>query len=245
MTHSVRTVAATTAVFATLLWPFGSATAQIYPSRPITMIVPFPAGGPTDVIGRIVAEGMRARMGQPVVIENVGGGAGSIAVGRAARATPDGYTLSLGSLGTHVLNGAVYTLQYDLLKDFDPVALLAAQPMVIIASKGVPANNLRELIGWLKANPDKASQGTAGPGSAMHVAGVFFQRETGTRFQFVPYPNTGMQDLIAGRIDLMMDMAANSVPQVRAGTIKAFAVTSKSRLPAAPNVPTVDEAGLP
>jgi tripartite-type tricarboxylate transporter receptor subunit TctC len=223
----------------------GGAAAQVYPSRPITMIVPFPAGGPTDTIGRIMAEGMRVRLGQSVIIENVGGAAGSIAVGRAARAAPDGYTLSLGSLSTHVLNGAVYTLRYDLLKDLEPVSLVATQPMVIIATKALPAKDLQDLIAWLRANPDKASQGTAGPGSAMHVAGVFFQRETGTRFQFVPYPNTGMQDLIAGRIDMMMDMAANSVPQVRAGTIKAYAVTAISRLAAAPDIPTVDEAGLP
>jgi tripartite-type tricarboxylate transporter receptor subunit TctC len=221
------------------------AQAQAYPTRPITMIVPFPAGGPTDTIGRVVAEGMRAALGQPVVIDNVGGAAGSVATGKIARATPDGYTIGLGSGTTHVANGAVYALKYDVVDDFDPVSMLTIQPMVIVAKKELPANSLQELVAWLRANPDKASQGTAGAGSTSHLSGIFFQKETGTRYQFVPYRNTGMQDLMAGLIDLMIDPAANSVPQVRAGTIKAYAVTAKSRTPAAPDIPTVDEAGLP
>jgi tripartite-type tricarboxylate transporter receptor subunit TctC len=221
------------------------AQAQAYPTRPITMIVPFPAGGPTDTIGRVVAEGMRAALGQPVVIDNVGGAAGSVATGKVARATPDGYTIGLGSGTTHVANGAVYALKYDVVDDFDPVSMLTIQPMVIVAKKELPANSLQELVAWLRANPDKASQGTAGAGSTSHLSGIFFQKETGTRYQFVPYRNTGMQDLMAGLIDLMIDPAANSVPQVRAGTIKAYAVTAKSRTPAAPDIPTVDEAGLP
>ena len=222
-----------------------SASAQVYPARPITMVVPFPAGGPTDTIGRVVAEGMRSSLGQPVVIDNVGGAAGSIAAGRVARSAPDGYTIGLGSGTTHVANGAVYSLKYDLVTDFEPISLLTTQPMLIIAKKAMPAKDLKELIAWLKANPDKASQGTAGAGSTSHLSGVFFQKETGTRYQFVPYRNTGMQDLIAGLIDLMIDPAANSVPQVLAGTVKPYAVTAKRRLAAVPDIPTVDEAGVP
>ena len=221
------------------------ARAQAYPSRPITMVVPFPAGGPTDTIGRVVAEGMRASLGQPVVIDNVGGAAGSLATGKVARAEPDGYTIGLGSGTTHVANGAIYSLNYDVVTSFEPVSMLTIQPMVIVAKKTMQADTLHDLIAWLRANPDKASQGTAGAGSTSHLAGIFFQMATGTRYQFVPYRNTGMQDLMAGLIDLMIDPAANSVPQVRAGTIKAYAVTSRHRTPAAPDVPTVDEAGLP
>ena len=221
------------------------AAAQSYPSRPITMIVPFPAGGPTDAIGRIVAEAMRTRLGQPVIIENAPGGAGRVAAARAVRAAPDGYTLSLGNTGTHVFNGAIHNLPFDLQRDFAPVAAMTTQPMIIDGRNSLPAKDLRELIAWLKANADKATQATAGPGSGSHVAGVFFQRETGTRYQFVPYTESGMRDLIAGRIDMMIDPAANSVPQVRAGTIKAFAIAAKKRLSAVPEIPTVEEAGLP
>jgi tripartite-type tricarboxylate transporter receptor subunit TctC len=223
------------------------AWAQGYPARPITMVVPFPAGGPTDTVGRIVAEGTRLSLGQPVIIENVTGAGGTIGVGRVARAVPDGYTLSVGFLGTHVLNGAIYTLQYDVLKDFEPVALLASNPQLIVAKNATPAKSLNELIAWLKANPGKASQGTAGVGSPAHVSGAYFQKETGTRFQFVPYRGAApaMQDLIAGQIDLMFDQALNSLPHVRGGKIKAYAVTANTRLASAPEIPTVDEAGLP
>lgn len=221
------------------------AMAQVYPSRPITLIVPFPAGGPADAIGRIVAEGMQASLGRPVVVENVGGASGSIGVGRAARALPDGYTLSLGSWPTHVVNGAVYALQYDVLNDFEPVSLITTQPLLIIGRKALPAKTLMELIAWLKANPDKATQGTAGAGGASHVAGIFFQRETGTRFQFIPYRGTAINDLVGGSIDFMIDLAASSLPQVRAGTVKAFAVTASERLASAPDIPTVGEVGLP
>jgi tripartite-type tricarboxylate transporter receptor subunit TctC len=225
----------------------GPAPAQPYPSHPITIIVPLAAGGPIDTIARIVAEGMRASLGQPIIIENVTGASGSLGVGRVARAAPDGYTLSLGYLGTHVFNGATYSLPYDLLNDFEPVSLLVSNPLLIVARKAVPANDLKELIAWLKANPGKASQGTTGAGGSSHVAGIYFQRETGTRFQLVPYRGAApmMQDLLAGQIDLMFDFAANSLPQVRGGTIKAFAVTAPSRLATAPDIPTVDEAGLP
>jgi tripartite-type tricarboxylate transporter receptor subunit TctC len=232
---------------AAIVGAMSAAKAEVFPSRPITLIVPFPAGGPTDTIGRIMADGMRASLGQPVIIENVAGASGSIATGRAARSAPDGYTLSLGTWPTHVVNGAVYRLQYDLLNDFAPVGLIAENPLLIVAKRDMPANNLQELVTWLKLNPDKASNGTAGMGGASHIAGVFFQRETKTRFQFVPYRGNGpaMQDLLAGQIDMMFDLATNTLPQVRAGAIKPYAVTAKHRLAAAPDVPTVDEAGLP
>jgi tripartite-type tricarboxylate transporter receptor subunit TctC len=232
------------AIVAALASP-GSARAQVYPSRPIVMIVPFAAGGPTDRIGRIVADGMRATLGQPVVIEDVTGASGTIGVGRAARAAPDGYTLSMGMWATHVLNGAVFSLSYHVLDDFEPIALLTSNPQLIVARKAVPAGNLTELIAWLKANPGRASQGTAGAGT--RVSGAFFQSLSGTSFAFVPYRGSApaMQDLIGGQIDLMFDQVSNSLPQVRAGNIKAFAVTAKTRLASAPKIPSVDEAGLP
>jgi tripartite-type tricarboxylate transporter receptor subunit TctC len=222
------------------------APAQTFPSHPLTMVVPFPAGGPIDATARIVAEGMQASLGKSVIVENVSGASGSIGVGRVARAAPDGYTFGIGYLGTHVFNGAAFSLPYDLLNDFEPVSLLVSNPLLIVARKTMPAKDLLELITWLKSNPGKASQGTSGAGGTSDIAGVFFQKETGTRFQLVPYRGAAamMQALLAGQIDLMIDFAANSLPQVRAGTIKAYAVTAPGRLPAAPDIPTVDEAGL-
>jgi tripartite-type tricarboxylate transporter receptor subunit TctC len=211
------------------------------------MVAPFPAGGAIDTIGRLLAERMQELLGQPVVVENVAGAAGSIGPGRVARAQGDGYTLSLGTSGTHVLNGATMPLSYDVIKDFEPVALLSSQPLMIVTRKDMPANNLAELIAWLRSNPDKATQGTTGLGSTNHLAGILFQQATATRFAFVPYrgTNLAMQDLVAGRIDMIFDLASLSIPLVRSGTIKAFAVMAKNRLAAAPNVPTVDEQGLP
>ena len=224
-----------------------SAAAQPYPSRPVTMVVPFAPGGPTDTIARILAEHMRRLLGQPIIVENVSGAGGSIGVGRVARATPDGYTLCVGNLSSHVMNGAVYTLQYDLIADFAPIALLSFQPLLIVARKSMPANDLRELVAWLKANPGKATLGIQGVGTAGHVFAVFFYTETGTTVQLVPYRGAGpaMQDLVAGQIDFMIDTPTNSLPQVRGGNIKAYAVTEDARLPSAPEIPTVDEAGLP
>jgi len=221
--------------------------AQGYPARPITIIVPAAAGGPTDTITRILAERMRLALGVTFVMENNGAAGGSIAVGRAARAAPDGYTLSIGQVGTHVFNGAIYALNYDVLNDFAPIALGASNPQLIDVRKDFPANDLKELLAWLKANPDKALQGTAGSGSPAHIAGSYFQRATGTAFRFVPYRGAApaMQALLAGQIDLMFDQAANSLPQVKGDRIKAFAVTAKTHLTAAPDIPTVDEAGLP
>jgi tripartite-type tricarboxylate transporter receptor subunit TctC len=220
---------------------------EVYPSRPITIVVPFPAGGPTDTIARIVSERMSTSLAQPIIIENVTGAAGTIGVSRVARATPDGYTLSGGFLGTHVLNGAIYGLQYDVLKDFEPIALLASNPQLIVAKKATPAKDLKELIAWLKANPGKATQGAAGVGSPAHVSGAYFQHASGTTFQFVQYRGAApaMQDLVGGHIDLMFDQSSNALPNVRDGNIKAYAVTAKARLASAPDIPTVDEAGLP
>jgi tripartite-type tricarboxylate transporter receptor subunit TctC len=224
-----------------------SAVAQTYPSRPITMVVPLGVGGSTDVIARIMAEGMRASLGQPIIVENTTGAGGTIGVGRVARAAPDGYTIGIGQWGTNVASGAIYPLQYDLIKDFEPVALIATQPFLIVAKKSVPANNLVELIAWLKANANKASQGNSGIGTPSHVGGILFQNAIGVHLTMVPYRGAGqsMQDLVAGQIDVMLDTPALSLPQVRGGTIKAYAVTAKSRLELAPEIPTTDEAGLP
>ena len=231
-----------------LLWGgIAAAPAQVYPSRPITMVVPFAAGGPVDTVARILSEPMRATLGQSIIVENVTGAAGSIGVGRVARATPDGYTLSIGHWSTHVVNGAIYPLPYDLLRDLEPIVLLPSNPMIVVSKSAVPAKNLNEFVGWIKANEGKVSAGTAGAGSATHVAGVYFQNVTGTRFQFVPYRGTGpaLQDLVAGQIDFIVDQASNSLQHVRDGKIRAYAVTASARLPSAPDIPTVAEAGLP
>jgi tripartite-type tricarboxylate transporter receptor subunit TctC len=224
------------------------AFAEVYPARPITMIVPFAAGGPLDVVGRILGERMRGALGQSVILENSTGAGGTIGVGRVARAAPDGYTLVLGIWSTHVVNGAIYTLPYDLIKDFEPIALISREfATVITAKKTMPAKDLHELIAWLKTNPDRASFGTGGVGSPPHVVGVLFQNLTNTRFQFVHYRGVAAasQDLVAGHIDLLVNSAATALPQVSAGNVKAYAVTAKSRLEVAPDIPTVDEAGLP
>jgi tripartite-type tricarboxylate transporter receptor subunit TctC len=225
----------------------GSAVADDYPSRPITLVVPLSVGGSTDVIARLVAEGMRRALNQTIVVENFSGAGGTIGVGRLARAAPDGYTIGIGQWGTNMANGAIYTLQYDLIKDFEPIALIASQPFLIVARKTMPAKDLKELLAWLKANPDKATQGNAGIGTPSHVAGVFFQNAIGAQWSLVPYRSAGlsMQDLVAGNIDITLDTPAVSMPQVRSGNIKAYAVTAKSRIAVAPDIPTTDEAGLP
>ncbi|HEX2655411.1 MAG TPA: tripartite tricarboxylate transporter substrate-binding protein [Xanthobacteraceae bacterium] len=223
------------------------AHAQGYPARAITMIVPASAGGPTDSIARIVADRMRSGLGQSVVVENVAGASGSIGVGRVARSNPDGYTIGIGQWSHYVLNGAIYNLPYDLLKDFEPVGMVATGPMIFIGRKDLPANNLTELVAWLKANSDKASAGTGGVGTPPHIAGISFQNTTGTKFQFVPYRGAGpaIPDMMAGRLDMMVDQTSNALVHVRSGSVKAFAVASKTRLASAPDIPTVDEAGLP
>jgi tripartite-type tricarboxylate transporter receptor subunit TctC len=242
-----RPMIQTLLAFALVLGPIASSTAQVYPARPITIIVPFAAGGGNDVSARILAEGMRRSLGQSVVIENIAGAAGSIAAGRAARAAPDGYTLISGGWGTHVANGAIFPLPYDLQKDFAPVSLLPAEPLLILAKTAVPADDLKGLIAWLKANPDKALLGTTGIGTPEHIFALHFQKETGTRFQSVTYRGAGqaMQDLLGGQIDMMFPTASAALSQIKTGNIKVFAVTTKSRSQAAPDVPTLQEAGLP
>jgi tripartite-type tricarboxylate transporter receptor subunit TctC len=222
-----------------------AARAQAYPTRAITMILPTAVGGPVDVVGRMIAEGMRGSLGQPVIVENVTGADGSIAVGRAARARPDGYTIDFGYMSTHVLNGAFFTLAYDLLNDFEPIAPVERTALIIVGRKTLPANDLPELIAWLKANPNKASVAVVTAG--IRLLATYFQKQTGTQFVLVPYRGTGpgIQDLVAGQIDLLFDTPRNSMPLVRAGSIKAYAVTSDTRLAMAPEVPTFAEMGLP
>jgi tripartite-type tricarboxylate transporter receptor subunit TctC len=222
-------------------------SAEPYPSRPITLNVPYAAGGPLDVLVRIVADGLRASLGQSIVIENVTGAGGSIGVGRAARAAPDGYTISTGNWSTHVANGALYPLPYDLRTDFEPVSLLPYEDNLIIARKDFPANTLAELIAWLKQNPGKATAGTSGLGGPSYMAAAFFQMRTGTQFTLVPYRGAGpaLLDLVAGQLDIMSTAPAIALPHIRDGSVKAYAVCAKDRIPAAPDIPTTDEAGLP
>ena len=225
----------------------GLAMAEDYPTRPITMIVPFPAGGATDTLARLLGERMRAILGQPIIVENVAGAAGSLGVARAVRAPADGTTLSIGTSTTHMLTGGLYALQFDLLTDLEPVILIGSEPLLIVGKKGLPADDLKGLIGWLKANPDKASVGIAGVGATGHLTGISFQKETGTRFQFVPYRGNGpaMQDLLAEQIDFMIEPSSNFKALLAAGSVKPFAITGKARLPSSPAIPTADEAGLP
>ena len=225
----------------------GAALAENYPSHPITIIVPFAAGGPSDAMARILAERMKVTLGEAVLIENVTGAGGSIGVGRAVRSPPDGYSISFGHLGTHVANGAVYKLGYDLVADLEPVVLLPSNPMIIVSKNDVPAKSLKELLGWLKARPSPPTAGTAGAGSGSHIAGLYFENVAGIKLQYVPYRGTApaMNDLVAGQIDIIVDQTSNSIAQVRAGTIRAYAVTDDKRVASAPDIPTTDEAGLP
>ena len=224
----------------------GNAHADSFPSHPITLVVPFSAGGPTDAMARILADHMRTTLGQNLVIENVTGAAGSLGVGRVVRAAPDGYTVSIGHLGTHVANGAIYKLGYDLVADLEPVVLLPSNPMIIVSKNAVPAKTLKELIEWLKAKPSPATAGTAGAGSGSHIAGLYFENVTGIKLQYVPYRGTApaLTDLVAGQIDIIIDQTSNSIAQVRAGTIRAYAVTDDKRVESASDVPTTDEGGL-
>jgi tripartite-type tricarboxylate transporter receptor subunit TctC len=223
------------------------AFAQVYPSRPVTIIVPYPPGGPTDPLARIFAERMRISLGQPVIVENVTGAAGAIGVGRVVRAAPDGYTLSFGNLASHVFSSIVYHRQFDVLADLEPIGLLTIAPMWIVARNTMPANDVRELIAWLKANPDKATAGDVGAVSPARLCGIYFQNRTGTHFQFAAYRGAGpmLQELIAGQIDLACLEASASRPYVESGKLRAYAVMAKARWPGAPDVPTIDEAGVP
>ena len=234
------------AIFAAALHATGSAIAQSYPTRPIVVVVPFTAGGPTDALMRVLGERMRASLGQPLLVENVTGAAGTIGVAKVARATPNGYTLSVGHWSTHVVNGAIYPLTFDLLKDLDPVALLTSYPMLLVAKNAIPAKDLKEFLAWARANEDKASAGSIGVGSAAHVAGVYFQNLTGLKFQYVAYRGAApaLQDLMGGQIDFLFDHLAHSLPHVRGGKVRAYAVTAPARSPSAPDIPTFDEAGV-
>ena len=224
------------------------ARGEVYPSRPVTFVVPFPAGGVTDVVARVLAERMRVSLGQPVIVENVSGAGGTIAVGRVVRAAPDGHTLSLGDLTSHVSSSAIFTVQYDVLRDLEPVALLPSAPQLFVGKSAMPAKDLKELIVWLKAHPDKASAALPGTfGSGGHLSALYFQNSTGTRFQFVPYRGgaPAIQDLVAGHVDLLFIDASTALPYVRSGQIKAYGVTAKTRWAAAPEIPTLDELGVP
>jgi tripartite-type tricarboxylate transporter receptor subunit TctC len=234
------------ALLAVLTWS-GHALAGDFPSHPITLVVPFSAGGPTDAMARILGERMQKTLGQPITIENVTGAGGSLGVGRVDRAPPDGYTVSIGHLGTHVANGAIYKLGYDLVTDLEPVVLLPSNPMIIVSKNGVPAKTLPELLAWMRAKPTPPTAGTAGAGSGSHIAGLYFENITGIKLQYVPYRGTApaLNDLIAGQIDIIVDQTSNSIAQVRAGTIRAYAVTDDKRVESAPDIPTTDEAGLP
>jgi tripartite-type tricarboxylate transporter receptor subunit TctC len=224
----------------------GAAHAQSFPSHPVTIVAPFPAGGPADTLARVIAEPMRDVLGQPVLVENVPGAGGNLGVGRVARAEPDGYTIGIGQWSTHVVNPVTYSLPYDV-REMVPVALLTITPQLIIARKDFPAKDVKELVAWLKANPDKATAATVGAAGGAQVSAVYFQKETGTAFRFVPYRGGGpaVQDMVGGRVDLMFDQAANALGPVRAGTVKAYAVMSKERWKALPDVPSIDESGTP
>jgi tripartite-type tricarboxylate transporter receptor subunit TctC len=225
----------------------GMAKAQSYPAHPITMIVPFAAGGPTDTLARILAQRMTVKLGQSIVVENVSGASGSIAVGRVARASPDGYTLSIGNITTHVFNGAILPLPYDLLKDFEPIATVSSNPQLLLGRPGISANTLSELIAWIKARPGPVLIGTTGSGSSPHISGVYLEKTLGITATMVPYRGAApaLQALMAGQIDILFDQLSNALPQVRAKAVKAYAVTAKNPSVAAPDISTVDAAGLP
>lgn len=236
-------------LIATALASIGAATAtaQSYPARPVTLVVPLAPGGSTDVIGRLMAEGMSKPLGQSIVVENVSGAGGTIGVTRVARTTPDGYTFMVGQWGTHVATGAIYNLPIDLLADLQPIGLIATQPFIIVSRKSMEAKSLKELLAWIKANPAKATQGHAGIGSPGHVSGMFLQRATGLTWAMVAYRSAGpaLQDVITGNIDIALDTPATSKQHIEAGSIKAYAVTSKARIAAFPSLPTAEEAGVP
>lgn len=245
---ATRTAALLAAALAAFSGPATQALAQAYPSRPISIVVPFPPGGQVDTLARILLEKMRTSLGQPIIIENIGGASGSIGTARVARAAPDGYTLSMGNWTSHVGGPAIFPVQFDILKDLEPVALLPSAPTVIVGRSTLPAGNLRELIDWIKANPNKATAATVGAGSPGHVSGIYFQNQTGTSIQFVPYRGGGPanQDLLAGQVDMRIGAEASQMlPHVRGGKAKAYAVMAKTRWSVAPDIPTIDEAGVP
>ena len=224
-----------------------AALADSFPSKPITLIVPFAPGALNDTVARVLGDGLRTSLGQPGIVENVTGADGTIATARVARAAPDGYTLIVGSWNTHVANSLIYSVQYDVVKDFAPVALLPDAPMLLIAKKAEPANDLKEFVSWLKANPDQASMGTAGVGSAPHMLALLFRKQTGTQFHLIPYRGAApaMQDVIAGQIDATFITIGPALPHVLSASVKTFGVTAQKRVAAAPDIPTLEEAGIP
>ncbi len=222
-------------------------SAQTWPSRPISMVVPLPPGGAVDVLARVLADPMQKILGQPVLVENVAGAGSSIGVDRVARAAPDGYTLGFGTWANYVVAGAVYPVKYDALRDFEPVSLIADAPYWIVARPSFPGKDMAEMTAWIKANPGKATEGTVGEGSGAHICGVYLKTNGHIDFQMVPYRGgaPALQDLMAGQIDFMCDLGANTLPSVRGGQIKAYAVMAKERWFAAPEVPTIEEMGMP
>jgi tripartite-type tricarboxylate transporter receptor subunit TctC len=234
-------------ILAALAGAIGGAGADSYPSRPVTIVVPYPAGGLFDGIARVLAESMRAPLGQSVVIENVGGAGGSIAVGRVARAAPDGYTIAIGSGDQFVINAAIYPIQYDVEKDFEPISLLVNGPSLIVGRNSLPARDLKEMVAWLKENHASVTHAHNGAGGALHLCGVELQRITGASWPFVPYRGAApaLQDVVGGRIDVMCTSPASSLAMVRGGLVRGYAITSSTRLSSAPDIPTVDEAGFP
>ena len=225
----------------------GVAIAEGYPAHPITMVVPFAAGGPTDTLARILAQRMTVKLGQGIVIENVSGASGSIGVGRVARCSPDGYTLSIGNVTTHVFNGAIIPLSYDLLKDFEPIAIIASNPQLLLGKREISANTLQELVAWIKARPGAVLIGTTGNGSSGHISGVYLQKSLGIQATMVPFRGAApaLQGLMAGQIDILFDQESNALPQVRAKAVTAYAVTAKTPSAAAPDISTADASGLP
>ncbi len=246
MTIRKRTCAAGLAL-AALLGTIATAAAQAFPTRPVTIVVPYPAGGLFDGIARALAEGMRVPLGQSVVVENVGGAGGSIAVGRVARAAPDGYTIAIGSGDQFVINAAIYPLQYDVVKDFEPISLLMDGPNLIVSKNAVPATNLKELTAWLKANAKDVSSAHNGAGGALHLCGIELQRVTGATWPFVPYRGAApaLQDVVGGRIDAMCTSPASSLSLIRSGLVRGYAITTNTRIASAPDIPTAEESGFP
>jgi tripartite-type tricarboxylate transporter receptor subunit TctC len=233
--------------FVLLVVPSIASAQDIYPSRPITLVVPYPAGGVTDTLARLLADRMKGTLGQNIVVENVGGAGGSIGVGRIARATPDGYTIAIGSSETHVLNAIALNLPYDVVADFEPVVQLPAYPFLIVSANSVPATTLEQLIAWIKANPGKVTQGMVGYGTIQQMCGIIMQKALGVTWQLVPYRGgaPAMQDLLSGQFNLMCTASGSFLPLVRAGQIRAYAITMARRAESAPDIPTTDEAGLP
>ena len=230
-----------------LLGTVATASAQAFPNRPVTIVAPYPAGGLFDGIARALAEGMRAPLGQSVVVENVGGAGGSIAVGRVARAAPDGYTIAIGSGDQFVINAAIFPLQYDVVKDFEPISLVMNGPNLIVSKNAIPATNLKELTTWLKANAKDVSSAHNGAGGTLHLCGLELQRVTGATWPFVPYRGAApaLQDVVGGRIDAMCTSPASSLPLIRGGLVRGYAITTNTRLASAPDIPTTAEAGFP